>query len=34
MVKVQQEYTTLLEKQLPQINNKLPDQKIDLEKKN
>ncbi len=34
MVKVQQEYTTLLEKQLPQINNKLPDQKINLEKKN
>jgi hypothetical protein len=34
MVKVQQEYSTLLEKQLPQINNKLPDQKINMEKKN
>ncbi len=36
LVKVQQEYTTLLDKQVPQLNNKLPDQnrKIDLEKKN
>ncbi|MCB9238830.1 MAG: glycosyl hydrolase [Flammeovirgaceae bacterium] len=34
MVRIQQEYNTLLEKQLPQINNKLPDQKINIEKKN
>lgn len=34
MDRVQEEYKTLLEKQVPQINNKLPDQKIDLEKKN
>ncbi|HEY5691938.1 MAG TPA: glycosyl hydrolase, partial [Cyclobacteriaceae bacterium] len=36
LVKVQQEYTTLLEKQVPQLNNKLPDKdrKIDIEKKN
>jgi len=34
MVRIQKEYTTLLEKQLPQINNKLPDQKINLERKN
>jgi hypothetical protein len=33
MDRVQQEYTTLLEKQVPQLNNKLPDQKINLEKK-
>lgn len=36
MVRVQQEYSTLLDKQVPQLNNKLPDQnrKIDLERKN
>lgn len=36
MVRVQREYTTLLEKQVPQLNNMLPDKerKIDLEKKN
>ncbi|MGE0589035.1 MAG: WD40/YVTN/BNR-like repeat-containing protein [Cyclobacteriaceae bacterium] len=36
LVRVQQEYTTLLDKQVPQLNNKLPDQnkKIDLERKN
>lgn len=36
LVRVQQEYSTLLDKQVPQLNNKLPDQnrKIDLERKN
>jgi hypothetical protein len=36
LVKVQKEYTTLLEQQVPQLNNKLPDKdrKIDIEKKN
>ncbi|MEQ9591192.1 MAG: glycosyl hydrolase [Cyclobacteriaceae bacterium] len=36
LVRVQKEYSTLLEKQVPQLNNKLPDnnRKIDLEKKN
>lgn len=34
MVNVQKQYNTLLEKQVPQLNNKLPDQKINLERKN
>ncbi len=36
LVRVQQEYTTLLDQQVPQLNNKLPEEnrKIDLEKKN
>jgi hypothetical protein len=36
LIRVQQEYTTLLDQQVPQLNNKLPEEnrKIDLEKKN